>query len=83
MVLNTIKQNFLRINYEFNAIWCTRSWKRNQAKFLIEKYNIPKSQLRYFKSKLLIKQIWEWKQKIYMDEGKLVPDSTIIGNNQR
>ena len=54
--------------------------KGTQAKFLIEKYNIPQiSTGDILRAAIANKSDMGLEAKKFMDEGKLVPDSTIIG----
>ena len=54
--------------------------KGTQAKFLIEKYNIPQiSTGDILRAAIADKTAMGMEAKTFMDEGKLVPDSTIIG----
>ena len=54
--------------------------KGTQAKFLIEKYNIPQiSTGDILRAAIVDKTDMGMEAKKFMDEGKLVPDSTIIG----
>ncbi|MFA9373742.1 MAG: adenylate kinase [Poseidonibacter sp.] len=54
--------------------------KGTQAKFLIEKYNIPQiSTGDILRAAIADKTDMGMEAKKFMDEGKLVPDSTIIG----
>ena len=54
--------------------------KGTQAKFLIEKYNIPQiSTGDILRAAIADKTEMGMEAKKFMDEGKLVPDSTIIG----
>jgi adenylate kinase len=54
--------------------------KGTQAKFLIEKYNIPQiSTGDMLRAAIADKTAMGMEAKKFMDEGKLVPDSTIIG----
>jgi adenylate kinase len=54
--------------------------KGTQAKFLIEKYNIPQiSTGDILRAAIADKTDMGMQAKKFMDEGKLVPDSTIIG----
>ncbi len=54
--------------------------KGTQAKFLIEKYNIPQiSTGDILRAAITDKTDMGMEAKKFMDEGKLVPDSTIIG----
>ena len=54
--------------------------KGTQAKFLIEKYNIPQiSTGDILRAAIVDKTAMGMEAKTFMDEGKLVPDSTIIG----
>lgn len=54
--------------------------KGTQAKFLIEKYDIPQiSTGDILRAAIADKTDMGMEAKNFMDEGKLVPDSTIIG----
>ncbi len=54
--------------------------KGTQAKFLVEKYNIPQiSTGDMLRAAIADKTAMGMEAKKYMDEGELVPDSTIIG----
>ena len=54
--------------------------KGTQAKFLVEKYNIPQiSTGDMLRAAIVQKSVMGMEAKKYMDNGELVPDSTIIG----
>ena len=76
----TIRKKLRGYNMNLMLFGAPGAGKGTQAKFLIEKYNIPQiSTGDILRAAIADKTDMGMEAKKFMDEGKLVPDSTIIG----